>query len=104
MEKLKLVEQDGTEYGRMDDEFITDYGMQRLPGTDLNFGSYEGWVCYQIPETAGELSLVYSFQEEEFQTDIIRTGSRAGKYCGGAGTDRGRRSQNRDSALGTYGL
>ncbi len=70
-EKLKLVEQDGTEYGRMDDEFITDYGMQRLPGTDLNFGSYEGWVCYQIPETAGELSLVYSFQEEEFQAPIL---------------------------------
>lgn len=64
-DNLRLTDGQGNEYSRMDDDFITDYGMARLPGTDLNFGTYEGWIAFEIPQDAEDLSLVYSFESED---------------------------------------
>ncbi|MDY3919142.1 MAG: aryl-sulfate sulfotransferase [Candidatus Limivivens sp.] len=63
-QNLQLMDGEGSIYSRIDDDFLTDYGMKRLPGTALNFGSYEGWICFEIPREAEDLKLVYPFTEE----------------------------------------
>ncbi len=65
--ELKLTDAAGTEYHRMEDEFIMDLGMMRMPGTTLNFGSNEGWIAFEVKEGAEELTLSYPFAEESFQ-------------------------------------
>ncbi|MCD7735455.1 MAG: aryl-sulfate sulfotransferase [Lachnospiraceae bacterium] len=70
-ENMLLTDGDGGSYSRMDDSFIEDYGMSRLPGTDLNFGSYEGWICFEIPEEAGNLTLTYTFESEELSIPVV---------------------------------
>ncbi|MCD7954174.1 MAG: aryl-sulfate sulfotransferase [Lachnospiraceae bacterium] len=69
-EKLFLIDGDGNSYTRIDDSFITDFGMSRLPGTALNFGSYEGWICFEIPAEASDLTLVYAFESEELTIPV----------------------------------
>ncbi|MCD8021483.1 MAG: DUF4352 domain-containing protein, partial [Lachnospiraceae bacterium] len=69
-EDVFLTDGNGNKYSRMEDSFITDYGMSRLPGTDLNFGSYEGWICFEIPENAENLTFTYSFAEEELAIPV----------------------------------
>lgn len=63
---LKLIDGDGNEYSRMDDEFITELGMTRMAGTTLNFGSNEGWIAFEIDENAQGLELSYPFEAEEY--------------------------------------
>lgn len=65
--ELKLIDADGTEYQRIEDEFLIDLGMMRMPGTTLNFGSNEGWIAFEIKEGAKGLTLSYPFAEESFQ-------------------------------------
>ena len=65
--KLKLKDENGNEYTRMEDEFLTELGMTRMTGNTLNFGSNEGWIVFEIDENAGNLELNYSFETEEYQ-------------------------------------
>ncbi|MCD8337317.1 MAG: aryl-sulfate sulfotransferase [Lachnospiraceae bacterium] len=74
-DNVVLTDGDGNSYSRIDDSFISDYDMSRLPGTDLNFGSYEGWICFEIPETAENLTLICSFEEEEQSIQVATEGS-----------------------------
>lgn len=69
-DNVVLTDGDGNCYSRIDDSFISDYDMSRLPGTDLNFGSYEGWICFEILETAENLTLICSFEEEELAIQV----------------------------------
>jgi len=69
-DKLMLIDADGSEYERMEDSFISDLGMNRLPGTDLNFGENEGWICYEVDENAVGLTLNYTFEEEALSIRI----------------------------------
>jgi len=69
-DNVVLTDGDGNRYSRIDDSFISDYDMSRLPGTDLNFGSYEGWICFEIPETAENLTWICSFEEEELAIQV----------------------------------
>ncbi|MCD7746636.1 MAG: aryl-sulfate sulfotransferase [Lachnospiraceae bacterium] len=64
-ENVSLTDGEGNSYSRIEDSFLADFGMSRLPGTNLNFGSYEGWICFGIPEEAEDLEFVCSFAEEE---------------------------------------
>ncbi|MCD8014365.1 MAG: aryl-sulfate sulfotransferase [Lachnospiraceae bacterium] len=73
-EKVFLTDGNGNSYSRIDDSFITEFGMTRLPGTALNFGSYEGWICFEIPEDALDLTLVYTFESEELAIPVEITG------------------------------
>lgn len=68
--RLTVTDSAGNAYTRTDDDFITDYGMSRLPGTVLNFGSYEGWICFLVPKEAEGLTLVYPFEEETLTIPI----------------------------------
>ena len=61
-EKLLLTDEAGNEYRRIEDEFILDLGMKRMPGTKLNFGSNEGWISFLIPKDAAGLLLSYEFE------------------------------------------
>lgn len=69
-DKLKLTDSEGNEYTRMEDEFLTDLGMLRMPGTTLNFGSNEGWIVFEIDEDAEELVLSYPFDTEEYSCTL----------------------------------
>ncbi|MCC8066775.1 MAG: aryl-sulfate sulfotransferase, partial [Clostridiales bacterium] len=70
-EKVFLTDGDGNSYSRIDDSFITDYDMSRIPGTDLNFGSYEGWICFEVPEKAEDLTFTCSFEAEELEIPVV---------------------------------
>lgn len=67
---MKLTDKNGTQYSRLEDEFITDLGMMRMPGTTLNFGSSEGWIAFEIEEGAEELVLCYPFEEETYSCSL----------------------------------
>lgn len=67
---MKLTDKNGTQYSRLEDEFITDLGMMRMPGTTLNFGSSEGWIAFEIEEGAEELVLVYPFEQETYSCSL----------------------------------
>ena len=63
---MTLTDSDGNEYTRMSDEFLTDLGMARMPGTSLNFGSNEGWIVFEVKENAAGLELAYPFEAETY--------------------------------------
>ncbi|WP_394917110.1 DUF4352 domain-containing protein [uncultured Robinsoniella sp.] len=69
--KLKLVDENGNEYNRMDDTFISDLGMKRLQGTKLNFGTNEGWICYEVDESATQLTLEYPFEAGNLSVQVL---------------------------------
>ena len=69
-DRLFLEDDSGNQYFRIDDSFLADYGMNRLPGTALNFGSYEGWICFQIPENTNDLTFVYPFASETLSVSL----------------------------------
>jgi len=66
-DKLTLKDSDNNVYTRADDIFIEDLGMKRMPGTDLNFGSNEGWIAFEINKGAEELQLQYQFDNENLE-------------------------------------
>ena len=67
---MKVTDADGNEYERMEDEFLSDLGMMRMPGNTLNFGTSEGWMIYEVNEDAEGLTLNYSFNEEEYHCNL----------------------------------
>ena len=67
---MKVTDADGYEYERMEDEFLSDLGMMRMPGNTLNFGTSEGWMIYEVNEDAEGLTLNYSFNEEEYHCNL----------------------------------
>lgn len=67
---MKVTDSDGNEYERMDDEFLTELGMMRMPGNTLNFGTSEGWIVYEVNEDAEGLELNYSFDSEEYNCTL----------------------------------
>lgn len=64
-DKMTLTDSVGNVYNRIDDIFISDLGMKRLPGTTLNFGSSEGWIAFEIKKDAKGLTLTYDFTDED---------------------------------------
>lgn len=68
--KLKLIDENGKEYSRMDDAFLSDLGMKRLQGTKLNFGTNEGWICYEVDESANKFTLEYPFEGETLSIPV----------------------------------
>ncbi len=69
-ESMILTDEEDNEYFRMEDDFISDLGMNRMPGTSLNFGSNEGWIAYEIPDDASGLVLTYKFDEDTFTCEL----------------------------------
>ncbi len=69
-DNMILTDSEGNEYHRIDDEFILDLGMKRMPGTKLNFGSNEGWICYEVPQDATGLTLSYAFDDGTYSCDL----------------------------------
>ena len=67
---MKVTDAAGNEYERMEDEFLSDLGMMRMPGNTLNFGTSEGWMIYEVNEDAEGLTLNYSFNEEEYHCNL----------------------------------
>ena len=71
-DKMLLTDKDGNTYKRIDDTFLDDLTWTRISGTDLNFGDYEGWFAYEIPEDKAEEGLVlsYEFEDETMKYEI----------------------------------
>lgn len=66
-EKLTVIDKDGNEYKRIEDSFIADLNMKRLPGTALNFGTNEGFIAFEVEEGASGYTLTYPFEEGELE-------------------------------------
>lgn len=69
-ENMLLTDSDGNTYNRIEDTFIEDLNMKRLPGTTINFGSHEGWFAYEVPESATGLILSYQFSTEAMTYNV----------------------------------
>ena len=67
---LCLTDAAGREYRRIEDSFIEEMGMKRMPGTPLNFGISEGWIAFEIDGDAEGLTLRYPFEEEPFECPL----------------------------------
>ena len=65
-DSLRLTDASGREYSRIEDTFIEEMGMKRMPGTPLNFGASEGWIAFEIDVDADGLTLEYPFEEAPF--------------------------------------
>lgn len=70
-DKMMLIDDEGNTYKRIDDTFLSDLDMVRMPGTDLNFGSNEGWFAYEIKEGASNLTLNYDFENESLEYTFL---------------------------------
>lgn len=66
-EKLTVTDESGNTYHRIDDAFLTDLNMKRLPGTSLNFGENEGFIAFEVEEGAGGYILSYPFEEGKLE-------------------------------------
>lgn len=69
-EKVILTDGDGNEYKRIDDVFLVDLNMKRMQGTDLNFGTNEGYIAFEVNEGASDYTLSFLFDDEEEESDI----------------------------------
>lgn len=71
-DKMILTDADGNTYNRIDDSFIDSLTWKRMSGTDLNFGSNEGWFAYEIPEDKSTEGLVlsYKFNDETMEYKV----------------------------------
>lgn len=70
-DKFYLTDDLGNQYNRLDDSFISDLGMKRMPGTDLNFGTNDGWIAYEVKEGYTSLKLSYNFNDEKYEYSIL---------------------------------
>lgn len=61
-DNMLLTDAEGNNYNRIDDSFIDSLTWKRMSGTDLNFGSHEGWFAYEIPEDKSTSGLVLSYK------------------------------------------
>lgn len=63
-EDLYVLDSDGNQYYRMEnDKFLEDYNLPRLNGTSLTLGGQEGFICLEVPTSAGALQLVHETEE-----------------------------------------
>lgn len=69
-DKFTLTDNRGNVYKRIDDTFIKDLGMVRMSGTDLNFGTNEGWIAFEVKEDTENLTLNYEFENETLSYTI----------------------------------
>ena len=69
-DKLILKDEKGNEYTRIDDSFLTDLGMMRMPSASLNFGENEGWIAFEIDENAKDLTLTYAFEDDLYECAV----------------------------------
>lgn len=65
--KMTLSDKQGNTYSRIDDTFIDELGLIRMPGTDLNFGTNEGWIAFEVKEEAEDLTLKYEFENDNLE-------------------------------------
>ena len=52
-------------------KLVDDLGMKRLQGTKLNFGTNEGWICYEVDESATQLTLEYPFEAGTLSVQVL---------------------------------
>lgn len=69
-EKLEVVDSEGNRSVRVEDAFVEELGLKRMPGTILNFGSSEGWLVFEIEKGSRELSLEYPFTDATYQQAV----------------------------------
>jgi arylsulfate sulfotransferase len=70
-DKFYLTDDSGNQYTRLDDSFLSDLGMKRMPGTDLNFGTNTGWIAYEVKTGYTSLKLSYKFNEETYEYSVL---------------------------------
>jgi hypothetical protein len=71
--KLTVQDNAGNKYQRTsNDTFLELYNYTpRITGLELQFGVYEGWLCYEIPAQAGNGKLTLIYNGEGSQQEIV---------------------------------
>jgi hypothetical protein len=71
---MAVMEAKGNSYQRLEnDSFIEQHDfLPRMTGLPIRFGEGEGWVCFELPQTAvdGKLYLVYTSNEGQQKYEI----------------------------------
>ena len=66
-DQLYVEDGSGNQYQRCaNDSFLENYGYARIKSTDLTLGTYEGYICFEVPAgtDVGTLTLHYESDEE----------------------------------------
>lgn len=74
-DKFYLIDNMGNSYTRIDDSFLSDLGVARMTGMDLNFGAKQGWVMFEIKEGYNQLRLNYKFNRNQIDCIIFGEGT-----------------------------
>lgn len=70
-DNMVLLDKQGNTYNRIEDTFIDELGLVRMPGTDLNFGTNEGWIAFEVNEDSEGLTLQYEFENENLEYTFV---------------------------------
>ncbi len=74
-DKFYLIDDLGNSYTRIDDSFLSDLGVNRMTGMDLNFGAKQGWIMFEIKEGYNQLRLNYKFNKNQLNCIIFGEGT-----------------------------
>lgn len=64
-EKLHLVDVKGRQYSRIDDDFLTQHDLDRLPGIELRLGDHIGWIGFEVPIEVSKQKFSLNYQADE---------------------------------------
>ena len=67
---VKISDSAGNVSARMDDNFLTVLSFKRIQGTSLSFGSYEGWIAFEINDGAKGLKFEYFSNNNPISIDL----------------------------------
>lgn len=74
-DKFYLTDDSGNTYTRIEDSFLSDLGVTRMTGMDLNFGIKKGWIMFEIKEGYNQLRLNYKFKKARMDCIIFGEGT-----------------------------
>ena len=69
-ERLHIIGDDGMSYNRIEDIFLSNHGYDRLPGTDLQIGDNNGWICFELPQDVKVQKLIYETDDTQAEIEL----------------------------------
>lgn len=69
--ELLTLKTKNASFQRMEDSFLTLLEYDRLPGTDINFGQFSGWLAFEIPANEkNDLVLIYADEKGDHEIPL----------------------------------
>jgi len=64
-DKLTLTDQAKTVYPRLQDDFLTQHELDRLPGIELRLGTHTGWIAFEVDQDQAKKALRLIYKADE---------------------------------------